>query len=249
MLAGTPVQMADGSTKPIEKVVQGDRVASKDEATGRILSAPVIQRFSNHADAIVTITLHDPHGVVAETLRATPDHPFLVDGQGWVAAGSLAAGEKVETQSGPDLTVGTVTWQRDTGSTDPNAFHGGTVYNFEVAGTHTYAVGTVDGGVWVHNACGKGPLLLVDENVPPQLAAELEKLGFNAVSAERAFGGQGMQDADMIPLLRDWGAQIITKNMGHFPAELRLLDHIPGNDVGTTGQWLKHLGPILGFGN
>gem|GEM_PF-5121361 len=29
-----------------------------------------------------------------------------------------------------------------------------TVYNFEVASTHTYFVGSKLGGVWVHNACG-----------------------------------------------------------------------------------------------
>jgi hypothetical protein len=67
-----------------------------------------------------------------------------------------------------------------------------TVYNLNVATTQTYYAG----GVWVHNppTCPmpfSGSILIVDENLDPQLAAELESRGFDAVSAEMLFGEKG----------------------------------------------------------
>ncbi|MDY3562331.1 HINT domain-containing protein [Gemmata sp. JC673] len=35
-----------------------------------------------------------------ERIRTTPEHPFWVDGKGWTAAGSLAAGDRIATLSG-----------------------------------------------------------------------------------------------------------------------------------------------------
>jgi hypothetical protein len=49
----------------------------------------------------------------------------------------------------PPLKISDITW--DTKATSLSTAT--TVYNFEVASTHTYFVGTESGGVWVHNAC------------------------------------------------------------------------------------------------
>jgi hypothetical protein len=68
--------MADGATKPIEQVKVGDRVQSRDEATGQVAALRVTKAFE---------------------LETTANHPFTV------------------------------------------------------AAYHTYFVGRVEGGVWVHN--------------------------------------------------------------------------------------------------
>jgi len=40
LMAGTPVTMADGSTKPVEQIKVGDMVMSYDESTGFLAPAP-----------------------------------------------------------------------------------------------------------------------------------------------------------------------------------------------------------------
>jgi len=74
----------------------------------------------------------------------TPEHPIFVQNKGWVPAGMLNSGDFVITGNGGTLAVDSISWQRD-------EKHGFTVYNLTVEDDHTYFVGTVDGGVWVHN--------------------------------------------------------------------------------------------------
>jgi Pretoxin HINT domain len=82
-----------------------------------------------------------PAAGVTEVIRATPGHPFWVDGSGWVAAGDLTFDEHLRTSAGDTVRV--------------LAGHTGgaaeTVYNFEVEGWHTYFVGRL--GALVHNGC------------------------------------------------------------------------------------------------
>ena len=81
----------------------------------------------------------------------TPEHPFFVDGKGWVEAGSLGIGTSIVTRAGPVLAVKSLDWKRSTqhaGAGTP-AF---TVYNFTVDASHTFFVGSVNGGVWTHNS-------------------------------------------------------------------------------------------------
>jgi hypothetical protein len=68
---------------------------------------------------------------------------------GWITAGELLAGDRLVTSSGTTATV--------VGSTreDHVADGGVPVYNFEVEGTHMYAV---TGGMWVHNRCHSIPV-------------------------------------------------------------------------------------------
>jgi hypothetical protein len=81
--------------------------------------------------------------VGCEEIRTTAEHPFCVRGRGWVPAGMLGPREW--------LLAGDGTWQviesvRETGEVT-------TVYNFEVAGYHTYFVGQESWGfdLWTHN--------------------------------------------------------------------------------------------------
>jgi hypothetical protein len=80
------------------------------------------------------------------------------------------------------MAVQSVTWKRDT--TEQLAAQGGigstTVYNLTVADDHTYFVGSVDGGAWVHNDCtndavdqlqrdGEGSIIRVEPTTTPKL--------------------------------------------------------------------------------
>ena len=79
-----------------------------------------------------------------ETIDSTPEHPFYVEGTGWVEASSLHAGMTIWFANG---TKGTVEDISNEGLEEPV-----TVYNFEVADFHTYFVG--ESSVLVHNYCG-----------------------------------------------------------------------------------------------
>ena len=142
---GTLVHMADGTTKPIEQVRPGEWVQCRNELTGQDSVKPVDSIINRHSDDIVKLQIADGSGQVVETITCTPDHPFYVPGQGFVAAGSLTAGTSLVSRSGSSVSVSDVAWEKADG--------GYTVYNFSVEADHSYFVGQEAGGVWVHNNC------------------------------------------------------------------------------------------------
>lgn len=151
-VAGTPVTMADGSSKPIEQVKEGEEVLSRDEATGKTSTKRVEKTFRRTADE--TLVLHFENGSIVE---ATTEHPFYVEGKGFVAAKALSVGTCIVTRAGPPAKLARVIRRHQTV----------TVYNFEVADFHTYFVGTAGGGCLVHNVCYVDPAEL---RLPPERA-------------------------------------------------------------------------------
>jgi RHS repeat-associated protein len=217
-VAGTPVAMADGSTKPIEQVQTGDREVSHNEPTGQaaasqpdvalsssqarlethlnldlsqggeifeetlivpaseqaMLASGVIKPakdlksgdficMSGHRVALVkqaATQLYRPASaqqadgqgnvvsrVIGTTKRltdgllyvytqddrvqTTSEHPFYVSGKGWVQAGKLQRGDRLQSQSGRQALVERVEAERTRQM----------VYNLEVEGTHTFFIG------------------------------------------------------------------------------------------------------------
>ena len=155
-VAGTLVQMADGTTKPIEQIKAGDFVKSRNPQTGVTEAKRVLQTTVRQTDQVLTLALTDPKTGRQEQITTTGEHPFFVDGKGFVKAGDLGIGTSIVTRAGPALTLNHLTWQNDTPSNslvlDGQAHRDGyIVYNLIVEGDHTYFVGTVGGGAWVHN--------------------------------------------------------------------------------------------------
>lgn len=131
--AGTLVLYNDGTRRPIETVHAGDLVLARDEFSGIVAPQRVEKTYAHHNRE--AFTLH--FGTSA--LETTSTHPFYTD-TGWVKAIDLRPGMDCYRENGSRLTVQQVEHplaQRQT------------VYNLQVAGFHTYFVGT--DGVWVHN--------------------------------------------------------------------------------------------------
>lgn len=147
LAAGTPIWMADGSVKLVEQVQAGDWVLSRNPVNGVTEASQVSTTTMRLAGFAVAVTLTDQQTGAAETITASPEHPFYTP-NGFVPAERLQEGFNVVTRAGALLTVTHVAKETQEG--------GVPVYNFVVPGDHTYFAGTIGGGAWVHNPrlCG-----------------------------------------------------------------------------------------------
>lgn len=125
-VAGTPVTMADGTTKPIEKVQIGDRVASFDG-----LGALVPQR-------VVDVLKHPNKKVIKiNDIIVTPEHRFLLANGEYFAIGEIVTGTALIAADTSTITG----WTRDEVSETHDT------YNLTIENTHTY----IAAGFRVHN--------------------------------------------------------------------------------------------------
>jgi RHS repeat-associated protein len=138
-VAGTEIQTSEG-IKNIEDIKVGDWVLSDDPNTpGGVIYKQVLQTFAHDTARLVDIYIN------GEKITTTEEHPFWVQGVGWVAAKDLTAGAHLQTKTESWLAIDKV--EMHTALT--------MVYNFEVAGFHTYFVSDV--GLLVHNSCSDFP--------------------------------------------------------------------------------------------
>ncbi|WP_144126983.1 polymorphic toxin-type HINT domain-containing protein, partial [Catellatospora sichuanensis] len=140
---GTPVLLADGSTKAIEDVRVGDRVLATDPQTDVTQPRPVIDTLTGAGHKrLVEITVADPGDGSQGSITATDNHPFWVpDLRQWVAAGELHAGQWLRTSSGTWAQVSAVEARTERAR----------VHNLTVADDHTYYVKAGSSPVLVHN--------------------------------------------------------------------------------------------------
>ena len=148
---------AISTTIAIKNIKAGQKVFARDEVSGKTVVARVKEVFVRTSDHLITIEFAVAKGKDAKTvevLKTTRQHPFYVDGKGWVPAGGLGIGNAIVTRAGPRLFVKSIKWARRA--------EGYTVFNFEVESlsgreadgknAHSYFVGKHSGGAWVHNA-------------------------------------------------------------------------------------------------
>src|SRR5262249_41056210 len=136
-VAGTPLLTPDGS-KPIEEFKLGDLILSshEDDPTGPIEPKHVEDVFVQ-VSPILELRVGD------QLMETTPEHPFWVEGRGWVGAGLLLEGDRLRSHNGTVIVVGSISATRKVT----------TVYNVAVADYHTYFVGSryTAFSVWAHN--------------------------------------------------------------------------------------------------
>ncbi|MFE4051740.1 polymorphic toxin-type HINT domain-containing protein [Streptomyces sp. YIM B13518] len=134
--------MADGSTLPISRVEVGDLVRAVDETTGETTVSPVSDVITGHGTKdLVTLSVDADGDGTSKKITATANHPFFVQGRGWVDAFRLTPGSRLSNPSGiaPEVTA--------TNRTQAVR----TVFNLTVAGSHTYFVVTDGRSALVHN--------------------------------------------------------------------------------------------------
>jgi TP901 family phage tail tape measure protein len=134
-VAGTPVTMADGTTRPIEQMQVGMAVRSRDLVTGKMIVTQVSETIAHKAEEAPWLI------EINGDIRSTPEHPFYSDGE-WVMAGDLKIGSELVGDNGLSVKLGAKTWYQGFVP----------VYNIHTDHeSHNYFAG----GVLVHNAVGK----------------------------------------------------------------------------------------------
>jgi hypothetical protein len=142
-VAGTEI-LTDRGMLPIEQIRVGDRVMAHDPETGETSFKPVTTLFVNDEDAVWELVVETTNGT-SEIHRVTDNHPYFVEGQGWVEVADLVVGMSIATMEGDPVTLSSIV---KTGKVERT-------FNFEVADFHTYFVG--DQHVLVHNCGGLLP--------------------------------------------------------------------------------------------
>lgn len=130
--AGTLVLTPTGMI-PIERINRGQEVASRHETSFDDRAQGVVQTFDRIAPSYRLLATD------AENYRITDEHPLWVQGKGWTEAKAVVAGDVLAGAKGDVLVV-----RNDVVSRPLR------VFNFGVAGTSNYFVGTA--GIWAHNA-------------------------------------------------------------------------------------------------
>ncbi len=133
-VAGTLIRTERGEI-PIEQVVVGDKVWSRNLTTGKDELQPVVDTYVRHSASLLKLS------VAGAVLTTTADHPFMVKDRGWVKAGDLQVGDVLVTPTGTTVLAGI-----------EHVAKGATVYNFQVAVNHDYYALAGTTPVLVHNA-------------------------------------------------------------------------------------------------
>ena len=134
-IAGTMILTATGLVA-IENIKAGDMVISTNLEMLETAEKTVLETYVRKVDKLVHITIN------GEEIVTTDNHPFYVQGRGFINAGSLLVGDKLVNVNGEDLIIEDYYLEL---TEEPVS-----VYNFQVEDFHTYFVG--DCAVWVHNA-------------------------------------------------------------------------------------------------
>ncbi len=121
-IAGTYVLALDGF-KRIEDIVAGDKIIAADPDTLETDRKMVLEAYVRQVDKLVHLTIN------GEEIVTTDNHPFYVQGRGFINAGGLLVGDKLISVNGEDLTIEDYRIEL---TEEPVS-----VYNFQVEDFHT----------------------------------------------------------------------------------------------------------------
>jgi hypothetical protein len=137
-VAGTPILTRYGK-KPIEDLRPGDWVVAWDEETEGIIERSVTDWYQREVASIIDVF------VGIEKISCSPEHPFWIDGKGWVLSFQLEQGMRLRTRDGELVAIDEIR-RRDEVTQ---------VYNVEIDGFHTYFVSGLE--ILSHNMCAVNP--------------------------------------------------------------------------------------------
>jgi hypothetical protein len=252
--AGTPLLTPHGA-KSVETFQVGDLLLSRadDNPKGDVEAKCVEEVFVRSA-----LIWHVHVG--GQVIRSTAEHPFYVEGEGWVACQDLKIGDRLLAADGTTVAVEDLL--------DTSEYE--TVYNLSIADFHTYFVGCHEWGfsVWAHNA----PCATIEEFMSKYPALTKGLAGEKASKVWEAYllGARGRKDVligkypDLKPSLRNptglnlldlsrtdpvIGAWTLRKNQAWLQGAIDGRKPIkflsdPNNPLNLTGAFLEEVGMV-----
>ena len=136
-IAGTLIAAESGFAR-IESIKPGDVVLSTNADTMETGYKKVLEKYVRKTRELVHIIAG------GEEIVSTPDHPYYVEGRGFVNACQLCIGSPLMDADGKILEIEQIYKEQLEKNEEV------TVYNFQVEDWHTYHVGEME--VMVHNA-------------------------------------------------------------------------------------------------
>ena len=97
-VAGTMILTAAGLVA-IENIKAGDVVISTNPDTVETAEKTVLETYVRQVDKLVYLTIN------GEEIVTTDNHPFYVQGRGFIDAGNLLVGDKLISVNGEDLLI------------------------------------------------------------------------------------------------------------------------------------------------
>ncbi len=134
---GTPV-LTEKGLRPIENIDMGDLVYSHNSATEQSQLKLVTELFLTEGKPLYELVLKSKASTL-ETIKVTDNHPFWVEGKGWVNSAQLVQGMHINAFEGDLLEVVSLTPLEMIEDT----------YNLSVADFHTFYAG--ENKALVHN--------------------------------------------------------------------------------------------------
>lgn len=188
-VAGTMVLTTAGLLA-IEKLKAGDKVLAADPESFDVGEKNILEAFERKVDKLVHLTIN------GEKIVTTDNHPFYVQGRGFIKAEGLFVGDKLISVDGKDLIVEAHDIEQ---CENPI-----TVYNFKVEDYHTYFVGK--SCVWVHND------MCQPKDVPDGMGQYKDKKGHHPMAKKAFEGAEGYDPNQALSissekLLKDFDVQ------------------------------------------
>lgn len=228
-LPGTKVLLANGRTKPIEKVKLGDKVVTTDARTGKKTVRAIAGTIVTEDDkSFADLTIKGRSGK-AEALIATTTHPFWVESKGeWIKAGDLRPGMTLHTPSGDTVELTAVRHFEKRQRT----------HDLTVTGIHAYYVLAGGTPLLVHNCDGTATVTWDEDHAHATVKVELDD--GRALETEQVIDApEGTQDFTGY----DTSAQVVTEKAG--PNTKQLTFRLPDARAAMKAQ-LKSLNADLG---
>ncbi|MCX4739206.1 polymorphic toxin-type HINT domain-containing protein [Streptomyces antibioticus] len=229
-LPGTKVLLADGTTKPIEKVKPGDKVVTtarkSSKTTVREVAGTIVTEDDKHfSDLTVKVASGQK-----DTLVATVTHPFWVESeQAWIKAGDLKPGMTLHTPSGTEVEL----------VANRHFDRHQRTHDLTITGIHAYYVLAGATPLLVHNCDGTATVTWDDDAGHATIKVELDD-GRAPLETEQVIDAPaGVEDYTGY----DTSAQVVSEAAG--PNTKQLTFRLP-NARGAIKAQLKSLNADLG---
>lgn len=145
-VAGTLVLTTAGLLA-IEKINPGDKVISTDPDTLETSEKTVLETYVRKVDKLVHLVIN------GEEVITTDNHPFYVQGRGFIEAGRLLVGDKLVSVNGDDLLIEKYKIEEFEISVN--------VYNFQVENSYTYLLEEIPYGFTIPNV----KLVIIEDDI------------------------------------------------------------------------------------